>query len=178
MAPLNTPPTPATQRLFFALWPDAQVRAQLAAHVDQWAWPPGAQRYAPADWHVTLHFMGQLDAQRAERVAELAHAPFAPCTLVLDQATLWPQGLAVVCASAVPAALQMLHAQLGAVLRGLDLSVDARPYQPHATLARRAVGATPPLHPPVVWPVHSFALVESTGNPAARYRVLRHYGAT
>jgi hypothetical protein len=38
-----------SKRLFIALWPDARVRAALAARRDAWQWPPGA---TPVPWAV------------------------------------------------------------------------------------------------------------------------------
>ncbi len=165
-----------TQRLFLALWPEDGVRAQLAAHASQWAWPAGGVRYLPADWHVTLHFIGNVGAGQVEGIAAGADVPFQPFTLNLDQPQLWPHGLAVLCTAAVPPPLQALYDRLGQVLRGLDLPVETRPYQPHVTLARRAGAAVPPSAcAPVRWWVRSFALAVSTGDRDQRYRVIRQY---
>jgi len=165
-----------TQRLFFALWPDDATRGQLAAHANQWLWPPGGTRYDPADWHVTLHFLGDVATEQVNAIAACAAVPLQSFDLVLDQPRLWPHGLAVLCASEIPAALGDLHARLGQALRGLEFALDARPYAPHVTLARHAVAAIPPATcAPVRWPVRGFALVVSTGLKAPRYRVIRQY---
>lgn len=170
------PPGPRTQRLFLALWPDAGVREQLAAHADQWLWPAGCTRYAPADWHVTLHFIGDVATEQAETIAAGAAVPFQPFELVLDQPARWAHGLTVLGASEVPMPLRTLHERLGRALRGLDLALDPRPYVPHVTLARHADAAIPPtVFAPVRWPVRGFALVLSTGLKASRYRVIRQY---
>ncbi|MFZ2662941.1 RNA 2',3'-cyclic phosphodiesterase [Rhodoferax sp.] len=167
---------PRTQRLFLALWPDDGVRGQLVDHADQWLWPAGCVRYAPADWHVTLHFIGDVATGKVEAIASGAEVPFQPFELVLDQPKIWPRGLAVLCASERPAALNRLHAQLGQALGALDLALDMRPYVPHVTLARQAAAAMAPLaFVPVHWQVQGFALVLSTGLKAPRYRVLRQY---
>ncbi|PIY27656.1 MAG: RNA 2',3'-cyclic phosphodiesterase [Comamonadaceae bacterium CG_4_9_14_3_um_filter_60_33] len=174
------PAASSSQRLFLALWPDDSVRVQLAAHADQWLWPAGCVRYAPADWHVTLHFMGDVAAEKVQAIAAAVALPFQPLdlvfNLVFDQPRLWPQGLAVLCASELPAALKNLHEALGQALRVLDLALDKRPYMPHITLARHAEAAVAPeACVPVVWPVNDFALVLSTGQKQQRYRILRHY---
>jgi 2'-5' RNA ligase len=44
-------------------------------------------------------------------------------------------GLAVLCASDLPAALIDLHDGMGRDLRQRHINVDAGPYQPHLTLA-------------------------------------------
>lgn len=175
---MNTGKSPVvrTQRLFLALWPDDATRGQLAAHANQWIWPPGCARYAAADWHATLHFIGDVATEKAEAIAACAVVPFQPFELVLDQPRLWPHGLAVLCAAEVPVALRALHERLGQALRGLDLALDPRPYVPHVTLARHAAAAiAPAVLAPVRWPVRGFALVLSTGLEAPRYRVIRQY---
>jgi 2'-5' RNA ligase len=148
----------------------------LAAHAGQWQWPAGCARYAPADWHVTLHFMGDVASEKVDLIANCAEVPFQPFELVLDQSGLWPRGLVVLCASEVPSALMRLHAQLGHALSALDVALDPRPYVPHVTLARHAGAAiAPAAFAPVRWPVSGFALVLTTGLKAPRYRVLGQY---
>lgn len=166
----------STQRLFLALWPEEEVRAQLTAHTRQWRWPAGCARYLPADWHVTLHFIGNVDTTQVEGIAAGADVPFQPFTLTLDQPQLWPHGLTVLCTTGVPQPLQALYDRLAQVLRGLGLAVETRPFLPHVTLARRAGAAAPPTAcAPVIWWVRSFALVVSTGDRNQRYRVIRQY---
>ena len=165
-----------TQRLFLALWPDDEVRPQLADHAGQWSWPAGCVQVLPSDWHVTLHFIGQVASDRVTAIAAKLELPLQPFDLVLDQPRLWPTGLAVLCASQVPSHLLDLHNRLGDTLRGLGLPVEARQYQPHVTLARRADTATPPLRPlQVQWRVSAYGLIVSTGNTDKRYRVIRRY---
>ena len=165
-----------TQRLFLALWPDDATRRQLAAHATQWIWPPGCTRYVRADWHVTVHFLGDVPIGQVAAIADCAAVPLQPFELVLDQPRLWPRGLAVLCASEIPAAPRDLHGRLGQALRGLGLAPDSRPYLPHVTLARHADAAVPPTGcAPVGWRVQGFALVLSTGLKAPRYQVIRRY---
>lgn len=175
MAPAN-PLLAPKPRLFLALWPDEDIRAQVAAHADQWTWPNDCARYRPADWHVTLHFIGHADVNRIAFMAANAGVRPQPFDLLLDRPMLWPRGLAVLGATEVPEPLLALHDRLGHTLRGLDLPIETRPYQPHVTLARYADAAKPPIaSPPVVWRVSGFALVASTGNKNARYQVIRAY---
>ena len=171
-----TPSAHRTQRLFLALWPDDDARQQLVTHAAQWTWPHGCVRYLPEDWHLTLHFIGPVHADRVADIMALATVPFQPFTLTLDQPTLWPHGLAVLCMSHVPAPLQALYGRLGAALLRLDLPVQTRPYLPHVTLARRATAAILPGRPtPVVWQARRCALVESTGAASPRYRMIHAY---
>lgn len=166
-----------TPRLFLALWPDDTVRLQLVDHVGQWTWSAVGMRYLPEDWHVTLHFIGQVNADQVANITTSAAVPFKPFKLILDQPTLWPHGLAVLCASEVPVSLQALYERLGNTLHALGLAVETRPYQPHITLARRVPAAiVPTKFESVVWWVRRYVLVASTGSSNPRYRVLHQYG--
>ena len=165
------------QRLFLALWPNLVVQSDIATHARQWTWPLGYVPYQPQDWHVTLHFIGPVEATQVPDITASAALPFQPFELVLDQPTLWPHGLAVVCLSQVPKQLWSLFDRLGQALRELGLPVETRPYRPHLTLARRADRAIAPMtSTPVVWRVQGYALVVSTGDRATRYKIIRAYG--
>lgn len=170
-------PAPASARLFLALLPDTRARAALAQHVGHWRFLPDAVRYAPADWHATLHFIGPVARPRIDALRAGLQVPFTPLELRFGEPACWPNGLAVLCPTDAPDALLQLHARLGQALRNLDLKTDTRPYRAHVTLARKAHGAVlPPQLPGFVWHVASYALVESTGQVTQRYRVVQSYG--
>lgn len=175
MAP--EPAEPRAARLFLALCPPPTVRAALAAHVQAWHWNPEARRYAPEDWHLTLHFLGAVARERIDELQAGLALPVSPFTLRFGVPLCWPQGLAVLLPSAEAPVLSRLHEQLAQAVRALGLRTDARPFRPHITLARHAAQAEPPAQPPAFdWPVSAYALLESTGDVAQRYRVLRTYG--
>lgn len=174
-APRSEPAQAA--RLFLALLPDPAVQAALRSHAQAWRWPPGAARYAPPDWHVTLHFLGAVPRTRLDELRAGLDVAITPFELRFGEPMLWPHGLAVLLPMAVPAALQRLHEALGARVRQLGLRTDERAYRPHLTLARRAERAVPPAPPAWGWRVQGYVLMESTGVPEARYRVLQQYGA-
>ena len=172
-----TPPTPDSARLFLALCPDAHVKAALAAHARGWHWPVGAALYDPHDWHVTLHFIGSVPRQRLAELGAGLDVPAGPFELRFGQPARWSKGLALLLPVTVPEALQQLHERLGQALTRLGLPADARPYQPHITLARCAAQAVPPQTAPAfVWRVQGYALMESTGESGQRYRLLHSYG--
>lgn len=169
--------TPVPLRLFLALWPDAAARAALADAQARWRWPKRAAVVAPERLHVTLHFIGALDAARLP--ALIAALPPLPRPFVLDWggASLWPRGLAVLEPLAVPEALLELHAGLGLALRSLDLPVERRALRPHVTLARHALGARAPERiDPWSWPVAGYALVSSVAGPPPRYDIVQTVG--
>lgn len=172
-------PPAASARLFLALCPGPEEQTALGAHVATWQWPAQASRYAPADWHLTLHFIGAVPLARlAEWQAGLA-VPMSAFTLPFGQAELWPHGLAVLLPTTIPEPLQQLHARLAQALQRLDLKIDPRPFRPHVTLARHAPAARPPAAPAAFsWRAHGYALMAATGQPRQRYQVLQHYEAS
>jgi 2'-5' RNA ligase len=164
--------TGTTLRLFTALWPSPALRTALASLRDRWEWPAGAAPVDEARLHVTLHFIGQVPAQRLPNLAEGLDVAMQPAQLRLDpvRQQVWPGGIAVLEFDA-PDPLRGLHARLAQ----LGLATEDRPWRPHVTLARKARGAIPardadPLPP---WQVDSYALVRSV--PGRGYDTLRRY---
>ena len=164
-------------RLFLALWPDARLRRRLAACRDAWRWPPGAKPVADETLHLTLHFIGAFARGRvAELAAALAAVAVAPMTLRPGRTEVWRGGVAVLRIEGDPALLE-LHARLGEVVMNAGVALDARPFAPHVTLARRAARAEPPPRSPAFrWRPSSFVLVESIPGGPARYEVLERFG--
>lgn len=165
--------TPATTRLFLALWPEPGVGHLLVQWRDAWAWPKGAAPVHADKLHVTLHFLGALPSERLPALLDGVAVPFDPFRLDLTQAALWHNGIAVLEPDATPPGLAALHTRLSDALVALGLQPEARRYRPHVTMARRASGATAPAGgPPVPWDVRGYALVESRNGV---YTVLREY---
>jgi RNA 2',3'-cyclic 3'-phosphodiesterase len=158
MAVANPSPT---VRLFTALWPSTATRDAVTAHADAWTWPAAARRTRPERLHVTLHFLGSVDAELVPALKKRLDVAWAGCELSLDRPQVWPGGIAVIEASEVPPALATLHARLGERLEGLGLALEARRYRPHVTLARKAFGARPPAAAVRWYAGPGFALVQS-----------------
>lgn len=170
--------TPERGRLFLALWPSHEQRRLIANHVATWRGREAGHWYASQDWHVTLWFLGDVDRDRWGGLGQQFVVPFQPFALCLDLPQRWPHGLAVLTASEVPQPLVALREGLGQRVAAASLPVEARPYRPHVTLARRAPDAQPPDRvAPVRWDVDAYALVHSTGDARQRYDVVRRYGA-
>lgn len=179
-APSRAEDERAPLRLFLAVCPGPREREALAAQVACWGWDARAQQHVPADWHLTLHFIGAQPAAQLDALAAALAVPLTPFVLSLGEPALWPHGVAVLLPHGVPPALLQLHAQLGERLQAQGLRTDERPYQPHITLARHAQQARLPAAPQPLWewPVRGYALMASDATPGApRYRVLRQYGA-
>ena len=166
-------------RLFLAVWPEARLRGQLAAYRDAWHWPAGAKPVAEATLHLTLHFIGDFARARIPTLAaSLAAVPVQPIALRPGDAEVWKGGIAVLRVDAGPE-LHALHERLGAVLSDAGVSLDARPFSPHVTLARKAAKAEPPPASAAFdWRASGFALVESMPGGPARYGVLHRFGSS
>lgn len=169
---------PTTQRLFFALWPDDAVREQLRA-AQQGMLRGGGRPVHVQDIHVTLAFLGQVEAQRQTCMAQAAAGVRgAPFELVIDRQGYWPRPRVAWCApAATPEPLRELVQRLNGALRPCGFVPDRRPYSPHVTLFRdsRAVSDGPLAHP-VRWPCREIVLVASGNVPdGPRYRVLARW---
>ncbi|MBI5717164.1 MAG: RNA 2',3'-cyclic phosphodiesterase [Burkholderiales bacterium] len=167
--------TPAPKlRLFLALWPGTAARAALQACRDSIAWPLEARPTADDRLHITLHFLGNVPAERLPPLQAALAVPAARFELHLDRLRPWPGGLVVLQPSTLPPPLMALHAALAAALRGLALPVETRAFRPHLTLARHCREYPPlPRIEALRWAVGEHVLVHST--PDGRYRIVQRY---
>jgi 2'-5' RNA ligase len=165
-----------TLRLFFALWPDPQTRASLAALAERVAVETGGRATAPNNVHLTLAFLGaQPRDSTTELIARADAIDGSPFVLTLDHIDCWRKnGIAWLGASEIPAALASLREALLASLAPLHIADEARPFAVHVTLARKVTGLLRRRLPtPIAWPVDGMALVASdTGSDGPVYRVL------
>jgi 2'-5' RNA ligase len=162
-----------TGRLFVALWPDADVRARLAASRDAWRWSPAARPVASDNLHATLHFIGSLPRERiAALQTRLAAVQAEAATLRPKAMEVWRGGIAVLTLQAEPRLLA-LHERVGAALAASGIALETRPFTPHVTLARKATRAVAPGELPMFeWRAAGFALVESVGGGNAPYEIV------
>lgn len=167
-----TDTTKPSLRLFYALWPDDDVRAEL---MRQQALIQGSKtRYV--NFHLTLAFLGQQPAALLPVLKSiLEQLPQSAFTLVLDRIGYFTQKKTAWSGMhAVPDALTLLHHALAEAL--VQNNTGFHPpaeFRPHVTLARNA--DTPDELPfsPIVWTCNHVALVESITEPdGVVYRVL------
>ncbi len=169
-------PAEATRRLFFALWPDEDARAAIAALAAEQIHRQ-AKRVTADNLHITLAFPGAVTA-RVQACLEAASGSLtgAPFELSIDRLGYWP-GPRIIWAgsSQTPPELWSLATSLREVMAACGLEPENRPYQVHITLARKATRAlTVTRVAPIPWSVRQFCLVESVNEAAGvRYRVLR-----
>ncbi len=167
-------------RLFIALWPDAGVRAALAAV--QGACRPARGRPVPVgNLHLTLAFLGETDAAGRACAEEAARRAAAAVDLCIDT-TGGFAGARVVWAGprSVPPALTEVHAALWHGLADACGRVaEARPFHPHVTLWRDVPAVPAPARcTPVRWCTNELYLVESiVDRHGARYRPLEAFRA-
>jgi RNA 2',3'-cyclic 3'-phosphodiesterase len=172
------------QRLFFALWPDAEARSALAHASAKAVRHCGGRPVPAANLHATLAFLGSVPQGRIpdlERTAsELAagFAPAEPLALTFDRLVHWPrpQILCALAGAGTPAVLALATALRQALLAA-GFSPDLKPFEGHVTVARKVARApTAPLARPVAWLFDSFALVGSrTESAGPIYSVVESY---
>jgi len=171
-----------TQRLFFALWPDASTRDAIYKAGRRVIRVSGGKPVRADNYHATLAFLGSVDAGAAVAARDAAagvHGP--PFELRLDRFGFWAKPRVVwLGAGQVPEAARRLAAGLTAALIARGLTPDPKPFVPHVTLVRKVskpgdFGSVEP----VAWPVTSFALVRSVTHPeGSQYSVLASWPLT
>ena len=167
---------PPSLRLFTALWPHESVRSAMAAWQQEWEWPRQAVLVKPERLHMTLHFLGDVAAQRLPELVERLRVAFPPFTLEIDETAVWSQGVAVLHAQHTPPELHALHRELSAAVETFGIPLDPRPFRAHVTLARRAQGArcTAPAHS-LRWPVRDGYVLVRTLPGGAGYETLARF---
>lgn len=132
-------PPEGTRRLFFAYWPPLELRNELAAL---------AQRL-PAPWfavdsedlHMTLLFLGEVDASRAAVLCEaLDYLPLHRYVQRLDSLEAWADGRICCLAGRSDARMVALHAALAARAREAGLRIGEGAIRAHVTVARTPKG--------------------------------------
>jgi RNA 2',3'-cyclic 3'-phosphodiesterase len=166
-------------RLFFALWPDEPVRDALGAAARPLLENCAGKPVPSRNYHLTLAFLGAVDAERVEgRRAAAAEVRAEPFDLVMDCHGHWarPQVAWLGCRHPPEAAARLASAAWAA-LEPLGFQPEERPFVPHLTVLRRCRAcAWPGPVTPAEWPVRDFALVSSVTRPTgADYTVIQRW---
>lgn len=172
------------RRLFFALWPDADVRARLNAVAGQSV--TAGRRTLPTAFHMTLVFLGERDPGSYARILTAPDGLACPAfDLYLDRLGYFPRARVLwLGPDDIPPELSALFVKLNERLACAGAAADGREadpvrYRPHVTLARKAVPPTAQARAavtPVRWRVNGFALVESNpGLGPSSYQVLKRW---
>jgi 2'-5' RNA ligase len=168
------------QRVFYALWPDARVRADLAQAARRMHQLTHGNRVREDNIHLTLAFIGAVSIENmACLMKPPAHVLTSAFLLTVDHWGCWTdKGIGWAAPSHVPQALRSLAATLSDWLRGAGFPVERRPFNPHVTLVRQA-NCVPLPNPlgPIEWRVGEFVLIHSLLTLGrARYEKLGSWG--
>jgi 2'-5' RNA ligase len=149
-------------RVFLALWPGEAVQAALEAEARAMAAEFGGRAIPAAKIHLTLVFLGELDAARSVAAVECARAvEWAPFRVRLDRwGSFRRSKVGWAGSSRVAPGLASLQSQLEERLRREGFVLEDRPFAPHVTLVRkleRAVAGRDMA--PQQWEAESLALV-------------------
>jgi RNA 2',3'-cyclic 3'-phosphodiesterase len=147
--------------------------------LDGWIGRSKGQAQRPDQWHVTLVFIGGVDAdcvKEVERVGASVRGRISE--LCFDRLEYWHKPrVACLTATVTPEPLLELVHGLEAALAEREIAFDRRDYHPHLTLARKVARfELPDAMPMLAWPIREFVLVESlTGREGSRYEPFARY---
>ena len=123
-------------RLFTAVELPERIAAQMAL---MRGGVVGARWLAPEDYHITLRFVGDIDALKARDIAETLDDIRRPKAVVRFEGVSWFGGdkpRAIVARVKADPALMDLQAEQERRLRRIGVEPETRKYTPHVTLAR------------------------------------------
>lgn len=177
---MNTQSDHTLVKVFFALWPTAAERGQLAVWQKPLQHLCGGRAMHGENLHNTLVFIGHIEQSRLEALQLAAQeASGKAFKLCFDMAHYWGHNHIVYAApSHVPPHLVQLAGELEQHLTAHRFKFDQRGYKPHVTLLRNAHWTDAPLPEmqPVRWQIKDFALVQSLQNDGlAIYQVLARF---
>jgi 2'-5' RNA ligase len=169
----------ADPRLFFALWPEVEVREALLQQLSNSLQVKGRPHH-PDDLHMTLVFLGQLQGRKLECIEQAADAVSGQWfELTIDHTGYWPRPKIVwIAPESTPEPLTQLVDGLKRQLMACGFEPEQRVYKPHVTLYRKAQRISPwKLEKTIQWPVKEFVLA-SSNNPGlnnSRYKILQRW---
>lgn len=171
--------TTSTARVFFALVPPPEVQRALGELARETARRAHGRPVPAENMHVTLAFIGAWPSARLPTLLDAAATIHGqPTNIVLDRLGAFRRaGIAWIGPSLVPDALTRLAASLADTLSAVGVILDAQPYRPHVTLARRCRGPYPEgATGPFRFDADRFVLMQShTRTEGARYSALSEW---
>ncbi len=168
-----------SERLFFALWPDAVIQAEFVGAAKQLQQACGGHRTRRENMHLTLAFLGETESEKIPAVVAAASRINAQCfELAFGRLGWWHTNqVAWAAPDQPPLALHELVKNLRLDLMALGFKFDERRFFPHVSLLRKARCAGGGVDTtPIIWPVRSFALVRSTArHDGAHYAIVQRW---
>jgi 2'-5' RNA ligase len=169
-------------RLFFALWPDPVIRAQLQQAAASITLTSGARRVPDFNLHMTLHFIGNVYLEQMTCLQQQAgQVRAAAFSLRIDCQGLFAKpGVGWLGCGHLPSALDDLHHELGVRLSHCGYRPEQRRYHPHVSVARKLTAIDADARFTAIdWPLREFALIESCPlENGVQYRVVERYPLT
>ena len=171
---------PAKQRLFFAVWPPAELQAGLADLARDLQHELGGKVTRADSIHLTLVFLGDVATTRLDEITAAGDAVrWQRFTLMIDRCGGWAHNrIAWAGPERTPQPLADLVTDLQTRVRGLGFAIDERAYAPHMTLVRKTSRPhrTTRIEAAAQWPVDAFVLVRSQLDAqGSRYSVIRRW---
>jgi 2'-5' RNA ligase len=171
----------ATERLFFALWPNETVSSHLSQLSQVITDTQGimGKMIPPINWHITLAFLGDINMATKQCLQQAATTVKGrEFNLSLDQLDYWPKThILWLGASQTPEPLAQLVIQLTTALQSCGYHPEKRSFHPHITLMRKAnrIKKLPNITP-IAWSVQDFCLVCSTlTTGGAHYEIITQW---
>jgi 2'-5' RNA ligase len=163
-------------RLFVALWPADDLRAELVRVTRDYAAASGGRLVPAENLHITLAFLGSIGESRLEAIKQvMGRVAVEPFELLFGKIAWWePQRLLCLEPEAGHDRIGALVEKLRTSLRESGFEVETRIFRPHVTLAREVtrecrVGSTEPIR----WPVQRIELIDSKpGKAGSRYSIV------
>ena len=166
-------------RLFFALWPNNEIRAEFASRRDAVTRDYEGRPMRADTLHMTLLFLGETPELHVPTLLACGdRVRGASFNLNVDARCHFPHSqVAWLGCTEPPVALQDLGTALRKEVDQAYLTYPEQPWNPHITAARNClVFPSPCSIPAVQWHVEDFVLIDSTLTPGGPvYRVLRHW---
>ncbi|QYR20882.1 RNA 2',3'-cyclic phosphodiesterase [Paenibacillus sp. sptzw28] len=184
--------SPSSSRLFVAVPLPAGSKIAFALFLNEWKQlVPFRNWVHPEDLHITLQFLGDTPAESLPALSAAirdAVSSTLPFRLSIEGLGLFgrPENPSILWAG-IAGELNPLHElqrKISSALSPLGFQPDARPFNPHLTIARKFTGSSPldPAHlrklaapealseSPIQWTVDEIVLYESRlGRPAPMY---------
>lgn len=185
--PIGDSDSPLTARVFFALWPPADVVEKLGQTARQLADKFGGRASRADTLHLTLVFLGAVPEARVVDLCIAARTVRSPAfKLSIERLGSWPKKKLLWAAPQTPpetlfslqkSLLETLH------LSGFGGADNDRKFAPHVTLVRDSKFDAKSADLPsslarqgLPWVCREFVLVRSTRLPqGSSYRVIEHF---
>jgi 2'-5' RNA ligase len=164
-------------KLFFAVWPNEEVRAHLEATQAKLVRLHGGQTTTPATFHLTLCYLGEITPSRLDALMAIgASIDQRGFELKFDKVGCFEKAKVGWAGTRQIAHLLIaLQTALQQAIAAAAFPVDPRPFRPHITLVRKLPQAFETMSAQETrWYVNSFSLVVSLPDEAGvRYEVLK-----